>query len=226
MPEENRPSNPSAGPGTSTTHPANPPAHPIVNAWKPVTDLYQEELSNGPAPVVAAPPKPAPAPVSQPAPGYNTVPMSLNIITGFFFFQAVVYLAIAGPLISHPDSDFSLWVVANHTAIIPFALSYRHPELFVRLVGEACIFMAAVSAVVGGMWVFRSWKIRWVTMAYAGGRVLRAGVYYFAGVASGVASTLSPSAQAIVIVNCCINVLIFCYLAFYPGVKQAFEKQY
>jgi hypothetical protein len=219
--ETNQPTSP------RSNQPATAPTHNVVNTWKPVTDLYIEENATGPAiPAVVEPPKRTSVPVSTPAPGAKAVPLSLNIITGFYFLQAVIYFVCAGPLLTNPDSNFSKWIVLNANAIIPFTMTHRHPEMFAKLVGQAMLFMAAISLVVGMMWVFRSWKIRWVTMAYAGGRVLRTGVYLFAGVASGVGSNLTPDSQAILIFSCCIDALICGYLAFYPGVREAFEKKY
>jgi hypothetical protein len=218
--------NPSAA--SSPSQSANPQTPQFVNTWKPVTDLYIEHETAGAitAPVIVEPPKPTPGPVSAPDPSYNTVPFSLNIITGFYFFQTVMYFVLAGPLLTNPQSAFSQWIVVNYPSFIPFTITRRHPEIFTKLVGEAFMVMAAISLWVSILWVFRSWKIRWVTMAYAGGRVLRRCVYLFAGVASGVGSGLSPASQTIVIFSCCIDALIFGYLAFYPGVKQAFEKTY
>jgi hypothetical protein len=152
--------------------------------------------------------------------------MSLNIITALFFVRAVIYFVLAGRLLSAPDSDFSRWVVSISGSIIPFTISHRHPEIYVRLLGQAFLFLAGVSVVVGGMWVFRSWKIRWITMAYAGGMVLRAGIYYLAGLASGVGSSLSGNQTSILLLGCFINAIVFGYLASYPGVKAAFEKPF
>jgi hypothetical protein len=206
---------------------SNPPAPQFANTWKPVTDLYIEEHTSVPAPVIVVPPKAVPGPVSQADPAYRSkAPMSLNILTGFYFLQAAFYLAMAGPPLTSPESGFSVWLAANSRAFIPFAISHRHPEIYVKLVGQALLFMAAISVVVGVMWVLRSWRIRWITMAYALGRVLRTGIYLFAGVASGVGTNLPGDAQAILIFSSCIDILIFGYLAFYPGVKQAFEKTY
>jgi hypothetical protein len=206
--------------------PSQAPIQP-ANRWTPVTDLYQQELEAAPAPAVVQPPKPAPVPVSQrDLPKSSHVPMSLNIITGLFFVRAIIYFVLGGRLLSAPDSDFSRWVVSISGSIIPFTISHRHPEIYVRLVGQALLFSAAVSVVVGGMWLFRSWKIRWITMAYAGGLVLRAGIYYFAGVASGVGTGLSEDQTSILLLGCFINAIVFGYLAFYPGVKEAFEKPF
>ncbi|MFZ0305937.1 MAG: hypothetical protein WAL75_24845 [Terracidiphilus sp.] len=204
--------------------PSQVTAYP-ANRWQPVTDLYQQQVEgNGPA--MVEPPKPAPVPVSQRDLPKSIVPMSLNIITGLYFVRAVVYFALGGKLLSNPNSDFSQWLVSMSGVIIPFTITHRHPEMFVRLVGEAMLVTAALSVVVGGMWLFRSWKIRWITMAYAGGMVLRGGVHYFAGVVSGVGSGLTADQDTILFFGCVINSLIFCYLAFYPGVKEAFEKPF
>jgi hypothetical protein len=152
--------------------------------------------------------------------------MSLNIITGLYFVRALFYFVVGSTLLSNPDSDFSQWLVSLSGVLIPFTITHRHPEMFVKLVGEAMLVTAGLSVVVGVFWLLRSWKIRWVTMAYAGGMVLRTGVHYFAGVASGVGSELSGSQATFVLFACAINSLIFCYLAFYPGVKEAFERPF
>jgi hypothetical protein len=197
-----------------------------VNRWQPITDLYQQEVEGTAPPAVVQPPKPAPVPVSQRDLPKSSVPMSLNIITGLYFVRAVFYFVLGGKLISDPNSDFSQWLVSLSGVLIPFTITHRHPEMFVKLVGEAMVVTAILSLGVGIMWLLRSWKIRWITMAYAGGMVLRTSVHYFAGAASGVGSGLSPDLTAIVIFGCAINTLVFCYLAFYPGVKEAFEKPY
>ena len=204
-------------PGQITAYPAN--------RWQPITDIYQQEIE-GNAPAVVEPPKPAPVPVSQRDLPKSMVPMSLNIITGLYFVRAVIYFFLGGKLLSDPNSDFSQWLVSMSGVIIPFTITHRHPEMFVRLVGEAMLVTSALSVVVGVMWLLRSWKIRWITMAYAGGMVLRAGVHYFAGVVSGVGSGLPAGQDTILLFGCAINSIIFCYLAFYPGVKEAFEKPF
>jgi hypothetical protein len=211
----------------SAAQPANPSTQQFVNVWKPVTDLYVEEHADVPPPAIVAPPPSPLSRVSQPQPSYwSGVPMSLNVLTGFYFVNALVYFIVGGRLITAPNTDFSRFIAFHSRLFLLLVVSQRKPEEFVTLVGQATLFMAAISTVVGLMWVFRSWKIRWITMAYALGRVLRVGVYYFAGAASGVGSGLSPAFETLVLFSCCINLLIFGYLAFYPGVEQAFEKRY
>ncbi len=220
MEPNNQPANQPAGQPASqvTAYPAN--------RWQPVTDLYQQEVEGNAPPAAVEPPKPVPVPVSQRDLPKSIVPMSLHIITGLYFLRAIIYFLLGGKLLSDPNSDFSQWLVSMSGAMIPFTITHRHPEMFVRLVGEAMLVTAGLSVVVGGMWLFRSWKIRWITMAYAGGMVVRTAVHYFAGAASGVGSELTGDQSAIVFCGCAINTLVFCYLAFYPGVKEAFEKPF
>lgn len=85
------------------------------------------------------------------------------------------------------------------------------------------VSVAAVSTVVAFMWLFRSWKIRWVTMCYAGGFLAKAAINYLAGLASGVGSQIPASQSASLLFTIALNGTIFCYLAFWPGVKELFE---
>jgi len=94
---------------------------------------------------------------------------------------------------------------------------------------EVMVFLliaAVVTAVVAFMWWNRSWKVRWVTMFYAGAMVARAGVFFFAGWASGVGSQLPPEVMPTLLFTIALNSFVFCYLAFWPGVKEWFEEQH
>lgn len=88
------------------------------------------------------------------------------------------------------------------------------------------LLIAAVgTAVVGFMWLFGSWKVRWITMFYAGAFVAKAGINYFAGVASGVGSQLPPGETPTLLFSLALNLFIFLYLASWPGVKEFFKEQ-
>ncbi len=85
--------------------------------------------------------------------------------------------------------------------------------------------LAAATTVVGFMWWNHSWKVRWVAMFYAGGMVAKTGVGLFAGWASGAGVRMPPAAMQTLTVAMGVNLLIFCYLAFWPGVTEWFEEQ-
>jgi cation transport ATPase len=93
---------------------------------------------------------------------------------------------------------------------------------------EVMIFLliaTVLTAVVGFMWWNRSWKVRWITMFYAGAMVARVGVYFFAAWASGLGSQLPPDVMPTLMFAITVNSFVFCYLAFWPGVKEWFEEQ-
>jgi hypothetical protein len=217
-----------------------------VNRWQPITDLYQQEAEGIASPAVAVqPPKPVPVPVSQRDLPRSSVPMSLNIITGLFFLRALIYFILGGKLVSAPDSEFSQRLVSLSGVMVPFTVNQRQPEMFVKLVGEAMLAVAVLSLLVGILWLVRWWVIRWVTMCYSGGMVLRVAIRYFAGAAAGIhggplgsqaysagaysglaMGLSSDQITAMLFFSCAINLIIFSYLAFYPGVKEAFEKSF
>ncbi len=87
------------------------------------------------------------------------------------------------------------------------------------------LFSAIVTAVVGFMWWNHSWKVRWVTMFYAGAFVAKAAIGFFSGVASGVSSEIEPGQVPLLMASIAMNGFMFCYLAFWPGVKEWFEGQ-
>jgi hypothetical protein len=94
---------------------------------------------------------------------------------------------------------------------------------------EVMVFLfisAAATAVVGFMWWNHSWKVRWIAMFYAGAFVAKAAISYFAGVASGVGSEIEPGQMPMLMASIALNGFIFCYLAFWPDVKEWFEGRH
>jgi len=87
------------------------------------------------------------------------------------------------------------------------------------------LFSTVVTAVIGFMWWNHSWKVRWITMFYAGAFVAKAAVGYFAIVASAMGSQLDPGEMPTLMLAIAVNGFIFCYLAFWPDVKEWFEGQ-
>jgi hypothetical protein len=85
---------------------------------------------------------------------------------------------------------------------------------------------AVMTAVVGFMWWNHSWKVRWITMFYAGAFVAKAAIGYLSGVASGVGTQVGPAQVPILMASIAMNGFVFCYLAFWPGVKEWFEGQH
>jgi pilus assembly protein TadC len=87
------------------------------------------------------------------------------------------------------------------------------------------VISAVLTSVVGFMWWNHSWKIRWITMFYAGAFVAKAAIGYFSAVASGMTGAIDTAQMPLLMASIAVNGFVFCYLAFWPDVKEWFEGQ-
>jgi len=193
----------------------------FVNAWKPVTDAYQNTAAPSVDQVLQPPPaetRPTP-PVKQRV--VPRLPLAIAIFGWLYIVRAAIYIVFALVLFSQPDSGFAGTLVQYSSLLVPFRMHRMQGMIPVQLFAEALVVTAIISVVVGGMWLARYWRIRWITMFYAGGSAARTIIY----VVTGAIGTITPEQKQALMAGCAINLLIFCYLAFYPGVEQAFESR-
>jgi multisubunit Na+/H+ antiporter MnhC subunit len=198
----------------------------LVNTWKPVTDLYQD---------TAAPPAPAPPPVpvagqpsAQPAKIFQerNLPIPIAIVGGIYALRAAMFLLFASIVASNPSSDFAVLLIGHSRSLIPFQVHEVNGQVPADLLAQAMVVTAIVSIVVSVMWFVRYWRIRWITMFYAGVSLFRTLLYFASDKAAGLSTQLAPDQKQALSLACAINLFILCYLAFYPGVAQAFEKKF
>lgn len=231
--------------------PAGEKTPEFVNTWKPVTDLYHDTD----APAVAEPPPipVAGATESRAAKVWQErrLPIPIAIVGGFYALRALVFLVFASILGSHPDSQTAALLIEHSRSLIPFAVrgtggqppagepSYSadgtdgypltqgdaNPHGPANLLAEAMVVTAILSTVVSVMWFVRYWRIRWITMFYAGVSLFRTVLYFVTDKAAGIATVLTPDQKQALTLACAVNLFVFCYLAFYPGVAQAFEER-
>jgi hypothetical protein len=206
--------------------PAGEAAPELINTWKPITDLYQD---------TAAPPVTAPIPVpiagqppAQPAKIFQErrLPIPIAIVGGYYALRAVVFLALASILSSHPSSDVASLLVAHAQSLVPFTLYEAGGRVAADLLAEAMVATAILSIIVSVMWFIRYWRIRWITMFYAGVSLFRTVLYFATDKAAGLTTTLRSDQKEALTIACAVNLFVFCYLAFYPGVAQAFEERH
>jgi hypothetical protein len=197
----------------------------FVNAWKPVTDAYQDTD----APPVDQPITPPPAvikPVAQVKKRkVDKVPIAITCLGWFYMIRAAVFLICARVVSSNPDSGLAVVLTQHATLLVPFRMHPASGEIPVGLFVEGLVITAILSVVVGGMWLARWWKIRWITMFYAGASAARTVIYLAMGTAGGFGGAITEDQKQAMLASCAVNILIFCYLAFYPGVEQAFEDK-
>jgi len=197
----------------------------LVNTWKPITDLYQD---------TAAPPVPEPPPIpvagqppAQPAKVFRErkLPVPIAIVGGFYALRAAIFLLFASILGSHPESSFASLLIDHSRSLIPFQVHETGGLVPVDLLAEAMVVTAIVSIVVSVMWFVRYWRIRWITMFYVGVSLFRTALYFVTDKAAGITTALTPDQKQALSLACAVNLFVFCYLAFYPGVAQAFEER-
>ncbi|HEX4031165.1 MAG TPA: hypothetical protein VHX20_12425 [Terracidiphilus sp.] len=197
----------------------------FVNTWKPVTDEYQHtDVPSLDAPMPPPAAKAPAAPVKERQ--RPKLPIAIACLAWFYLIRAAVYLVFAMILSAQPGSELGVLLIGHSRLLVPFEMHRTHGQVPVGLFAEALFATAVLSVVVGVMWLARSWRIRWITMFYAGASAARTMFYLLTGAAAGLAGgALSPDQKQAMLAGCAVNILIFCYLAFYPGVEQAFEDR-
>jgi hypothetical protein len=196
-----------------------------VNRWRPVTNEYQRELA--PFAVMPSLRKRDVEKFTAARRQLGTekaVPIGITCITWFYFLRGCAYFLFASTLLSQRDPSLAAWLVQRSRVIIPFPVSASSSVSVARLLAVVILAMAIISVAVGVMWLARYWRIRWITMFYAGASLARAALYFISDRAAGITTQLSPEQRQTLAVGLGLNLLIFCYLAFYPGVARAFEK--
>jgi hypothetical protein len=138
-------------------------------------------------------------------------PLLITLFAWLCFFRAGVYLVFALIVGLAPESSATAYL-AMHFDSAPKLTS---PEF-------VFYFKAVVYCVVGWRWYCRDWRARWVAMFMAGATVALNMVNLLADQASGMNQLAGHEAG--LIIGSLFNLLICLYLAFYPGMNQAFRE--
>jgi hypothetical protein len=130
------------------------------------------------------------------------LPLMITLYAWYCFLRAGINLLLAIIVWELPDAQFSAFLAA-HFAPVPEPLP---PEV-------AFLLSAVFYAFVGWRWWSRDWRARWYAMFMSGASVAETAANLFGSWAAGqLALTMA------------LNLLICCYLAFYPGMAQAFDE--
>ncbi len=196
-----------------------------VNHWQPVTNEYEQE----PAPFfeVFSPPKKKfrEKDTEQGKVGQGVeVPIGITCITWFYFVRGCACFIFASLLFSRTNPNLVDWFVGHSRSMVPFQVSATESVPVTNLLAEGLILMGIFSVIVGAMWMVRYWRIRWITMCYAGLALGRTAFFFISDKAAGITTQLSTEQKQTLLISSIANLVILCYLAFYPGVEQAFEK--
>lgn len=196
-----------------------------VNHWQPVTYEYEQE----PAPFFEAyslsKKKSRDNATEQgKARQGSQAPIGITCITWFYFIRGCGCFIFASLLFSRSNPGLVDWFVGHSRTMVPFQVRATESVPVTNLLAEALIIMGILSVIVGAMWMVRYWRIRWITMCYAGVALGRTVLFFITDQASGMATQLTVEQKQTLLISSVANLVILCYLAFYPGVEQAFEK--
>lgn len=140
------------------------------------------------------------------------IPLMIKLFAWFCVLRASVYLVFALIEGLEPQSSIAAWVTEKF-------------DTWPKQASPEAVFyiLAALYGTIAFRWFMRDWKARWGTMVVTGASAAKVLADLVADKAAGI-STLPPGAETTVVVSAILNLFICAYLAFYPGVEQAFSE--
>lgn len=143
----------------------------------------------------------------------NKLPMLIRWFIWLLVFRSVVNLILGLTLGLAPDSDAANYILTN---LDPW------PK---KVSAEAVFYITALLyGVMAWRWYSRDWRVRWAVMFASGATAVKMLINYLAGRAAGNPIPISPGQEAAILISVGVNFLICGYLAFYPGMAQAFRE--
>jgi hypothetical protein len=143
----------------------------------------------------------------------NKLPFLIRAFIWLLILRSSVNLIFGLTLGLAPDSSVANYILENFDPW-PKALS-----------AEAIFYiLALVYGLTAWRWHSRDWKVRWVVMFMSGATAVKLLINYLANRAAGSPTPMSPGQEAAILISVGVNFLICGYLAFYPGMAQAFKE--
>ncbi len=157
------------------------------------------------------------------------VPLLITLFAWYCFLRAGILVVFALIVGIAPESALAQ-LVANHFNPMPPpqppAFAVHHPISMAPTIPPEAVFygFAILYAIVGWRWLARDWRARWAAMFISGATAAKIVVDWIADRAAGNPAPMSPAQNQGILLAIVWNVLICCYLAFYPGMKEAFKE--
>jgi len=155
------------------------------------------------------------------------VPLLITLFAWYCFLRAAAFVVFALIVGIAPESATAQFVAAHFNPIPPPRppIYAPHGPVAPSIPPEAAFYgLAILYAVVGWRWFTRDWRARWAAMFISGATAAKIAVDLMADRATGDPTPMSPAQNQAILLAIVWNVLICCYLAFYPGMKEAFKE--
>ncbi|HEY2471725.1 MAG TPA: hypothetical protein VGI45_28325 [Terracidiphilus sp.] len=143
----------------------------------------------------------------------NKTPALIRLFVWLLVFRLVVNLIFALTIGLAPDSSATAFITTNFD---PW------PK---KVSAEAMFYITAlIYGVMAWRWHSRDWKVRWAAMFVSGATALKMLVNFAGDQAAGMPTPMTQNQIASLFVSVAVNLAICGYLAFYPGMAQAFKE--
>lgn len=141
------------------------------------------------------------------------LPVLIRLFVWLLVFRSAANLIFALIVGLAPDTT-----VANFIAINFDAWPRQMPP-------EGVFYVSAfLYALTAWRWYSRDWRARWFVMFLSGASAAKMMGNYVADRAAGSPTPMLPAQQASFFLIIAVNLIICGYLAFYPGMEQAFKE--
>ena len=143
----------------------------------------------------------------------HKTPTLIRWFVWLLVFRSAVNLILALTIGLAPDSSVTAFIIAN---LDPW------PK---RLSAEGMFYISAlIYGVMAWRWFSRDWRVRWAVMFVSGATAAKMLVSFAGDRAAGTPTPMTQEQVATFTLSIAINLLICGYLAFYPGMAQAFKE--
>jgi hypothetical protein len=143
----------------------------------------------------------------------NKLPVLIRLFVWLLVFRSAENLIFALIVGLAPDSGVADFIATNFDA---------WPR---QMPPEGVFYISAfLYGLTAWRWYSRDWRARWFVMFLSGATAAKMLGNFVADRAAGSPTPLTPSQQGAFFVSVAINLAICGYLAFYPGMAQAFKE--
>jgi predicted permease len=142
----------------------------------------------------------------------SEVPLLIRLYTWLCAIRAVMYVTFGLIVGGAPDSTAAVFLTTHFDA----APKQASPEVVFYI-------LAGLYALIAWRWFMRDWRARWAAMFIHGAIGVRTLINLAADRAAG-EPIFTPSQTQVMILASIFNLGICAYLAFYPGMDQAFKE--
>ena len=140
------------------------------------------------------------------------VPLLITLFAWYCFLRTAVFVVFAFIVGIAPQTPVAQSIATRLDPVPP------------PIPAEGAFYVLAILyAMIGWRWITRDWRARWAAMFLSGATAAKAIIDLIADRAAGSPTIVAQQSQGI-IVAIAWNLLICCYLAFYPGMSDAFKE--